>query len=228
MTGRPEEADSRGAWEELHTRPRFLPRFPSEEVVRFVFGQLAHESEKRATLSVLDLGCGGGRHSVFLAREGFKVTAVDFSLTGLASLEQWLANEGLAARVVHADVRKLPFEDASFDAAIAYASLYYLDFSGMTCAASELRRVLKPGAHALVVTRTTDDTRSTLGTRIDAHSVLIESDKTNERGMKMCFLARSEVPAVFAGFSALTLDSSRVHLSGPGIVNSDWIITLRR
>jgi 2-polyprenyl-3-methyl-5-hydroxy-6-metoxy-1,4-benzoquinol methylase len=70
-------------WECLHTQRRFLSKYPSEEVVRYVFTHLAAVSSDRNKLTVLDLGCGVGRHTAFLAREGLTMYAVDFSFTGL-------------------------------------------------------------------------------------------------------------------------------------------------
>src|SRR5690625_7973190 len=43
----------------------------------------------------LDMGCGSGRHALYLAQEGFDVTAVDHNPHALASLEALLPQEGL-------------------------------------------------------------------------------------------------------------------------------------
>jgi SAM-dependent methyltransferase len=74
------------------------------------------------TRSVLDLGCGTGRHAFLLAERGFDVTGVDFShemlaaataqLTGLADL----AKDRLS--FYHGDIRKVRLEQ-TFDAVIA-------------------------------------------------------------------------------------------------------------
>ena len=66
-------------------------------------------------LEVLDLGCGTGRHTAWLAEAGARVTAVDFSENML---------ERARVKVSAADVRfvvhdlhePLPLDDASFDA----------------------------------------------------------------------------------------------------------------
>jgi SAM-dependent methyltransferase len=53
----------------------------------------------------LDLGAGEGRHAVWLAARGWRVTAVDFSAVGLAKGESEAAQRGLAVDWVVADVR---------------------------------------------------------------------------------------------------------------------------
>ena len=52
----------------------------------------------------VDLGAGEGRNSFWLARAGWKVTAVDFSEVALARLHERATNEDLAVEVVDADV----------------------------------------------------------------------------------------------------------------------------
>lgn len=54
--------------------------------------------------AVLDVASGDGRHSIFLARNGFSVTGVDFSEQGLRRLEAFSAHEGLHARTHHRDL----------------------------------------------------------------------------------------------------------------------------
>ncbi|MFF7701071.1 SAM-dependent methyltransferase [Streptomyces lydicus] len=57
---------------------------------------------------VLELGAGHGRDALFFAREGFAVTATDFSPTGLEQLRQAAHDQGVGERVttVVRDVRE--------------------------------------------------------------------------------------------------------------------------
>lgn len=56
--------------------------------------------------SVLDVACGDGRHSIFLARSGFPVSGVDFSEQGLRRLESFAENEGVHVRTHHRDLNR--------------------------------------------------------------------------------------------------------------------------
>lgn len=44
----------------------------------------------------LDLACGEGRNSIFLARHGFEVTGIDIADVGIAKAGQWAESEHLA------------------------------------------------------------------------------------------------------------------------------------
>jgi len=67
--------------------------------------------------SVLDVGCGPGRHSLALARRGFDVVGVDLSPDFLTLARDAAAAEALPASFVELDVRNVAY-DGEFDAVI--------------------------------------------------------------------------------------------------------------
>ncbi|OKP93085.1 hypothetical protein A3842_00075 [Paenibacillus sp. P3E] len=66
---------------------------------------------------ILDIGCGPGRHSLELARRGFKSVGVDISSEFIKYANQAAINEKLNAEFLVADARELTFNQ-EFDAAI--------------------------------------------------------------------------------------------------------------
>ena len=58
--------------------------------------------------NVLDLGCGTGRHSIFLANSGFVVTATDISEHGVTITQKRAQEKGLNIKVLCHDMRKIP------------------------------------------------------------------------------------------------------------------------
>jgi cyclopropane fatty-acyl-phospholipid synthase-like methyltransferase len=67
--------------------------------------------------AILDMGCGTGRHSVELARRGYRVTGVDLSPGMLAQAQQAAQAAGVTVEWVQSDARTFASE-ARFDAAI--------------------------------------------------------------------------------------------------------------
>jgi ubiquinone/menaquinone biosynthesis C-methylase UbiE len=99
---------------------------------------------------LLDVPCGFGRHSVPLARAGYRVTGVDRSAALLGEARRRAGGERWP-KWVTADYRELPFADASFDAAMnLFSSLGYLGDEEDTRVLAEIRRVLRPGARLVV------------------------------------------------------------------------------
>ena len=57
----------------------------------------------------LDIACGEGRNSIFLARRGFAVTGIDISEEGLAKAARWATEEGLEIAFLRADLEGYRF-----------------------------------------------------------------------------------------------------------------------
>jgi SAM-dependent methyltransferase len=94
----------------------------------------------------LDLGSGRGRHAIWLAQQGWRVVAVDFSPVGVEQARMRSAAVGVDVEWVVADVRTwAPAEGTAFDlVVIAYM---HLEAEAMRRAASWLR----PGGRLLVL-----------------------------------------------------------------------------
>jgi ubiquinone/menaquinone biosynthesis C-methylase UbiE len=98
-------------------------------------------------LDVLDLGCGTGRHTLWLAAEGARVTAADFSA---GMLEKARSKPGAeSVHFVQHDVgQPLPFADASFDRVISALVLEHVaDLDAVT---REIARVCRPGGRIVL------------------------------------------------------------------------------
>jgi len=64
---------------------------------------------------VLDVACGAGRNSLYLARRGFSVVAIDISWEGLQRLSERARAERLDVHPVHADLERFELPVSKFD-----------------------------------------------------------------------------------------------------------------
>jgi len=97
---------------------------------------------------ILDLGCGFGRWSIFLAEVNRTVTGIDPMGGRLAIARNLAAHLDLDNTTFAAGSgNELPFPDDAFDAAWCYSPLHFLD---RRRALAELRRVLVPGGRLFV------------------------------------------------------------------------------
>ncbi|HUM11844.1 MAG TPA: class I SAM-dependent methyltransferase [Myxococcaceae bacterium] len=96
-----------------------------------------------------DVACGPGTLALHAAREGFAVDAVDFSPEMIDRLERRRRAENMER--VHAqlgDGQALPLADAAYAGAFSLFGLMF--FPDRARGFSELRRILVPGARAVV------------------------------------------------------------------------------
>lgn len=82
---------------------------------------IRHAPLIRAGGRVLDLACGGGRNSRWLAAQGWQVTAVDRDAVALAGLGAWAGVQTLCADL---ESGPWPFEEASFDGIVVCRYLH--------------------------------------------------------------------------------------------------------
>lgn len=73
----------------------------------------------------LEIGAGEGRNSLFLASEGFQVTAVDLSEVGINKLKSKLEENNLSAETIVSDINKFDFQ-TDYDLIISTVTLFHL------------------------------------------------------------------------------------------------------
>jgi 2-polyprenyl-3-methyl-5-hydroxy-6-metoxy-1,4-benzoquinol methylase len=122
----------------------------NEPFFELAFEHIAKIINPAKDATILDAGCGSGRHSVRLARHGLLVTGIDFSDFVLRAAEQNVENLGLKGRVAfqQQDLLQLTFSDETFDYVLCWGVLMHVP--AVTRAISELSRVLKKGGMIVV------------------------------------------------------------------------------
>ena len=100
---------------------------------------LLDQAEVKASLAVLDVGCGPGYVSAAAAERGAIATGVDFSKEMITIAREMFPT----IQFREADAQKLPFEDETFDRVLANFALLHL--TNPEAAMTEACRVLRPG-----------------------------------------------------------------------------------
>lgn len=88
--------------------------------------EIAKEWRKKKFGSVLDIGCGTGRHSILLCKMGFNVVGVDFSKEMIKLAKKNAKKQNLNIKFIVADIRYLPFKGKRFNCCLAIAVIHHL------------------------------------------------------------------------------------------------------
>ena len=136
-----------GFWEQLG--PLLLDERISGDATSQV-DDVAHLLELEEGAHILDLGCGIGRHSVELARRGFRVTGVDRTEKYLDTARQKAASADVRIEFIHDDMRRFRRGEA-FDAAVNMLSSfgYFADPAEDRRVLDNIHTSLKPGGRLL-------------------------------------------------------------------------------
>jgi len=113
---------------------------------------LAECMDFNPAMRVLDMGCGKGLSSVFLAKEyGVQVWATDLWINASENWERFRA-AGVEDRVfpVHAEAHTLPFADEFFDAVVSVDAYHYFG-TGDLYLENHMARLVKPGGQMGIV-----------------------------------------------------------------------------
>ncbi len=156
---------------------------------------------------VLDLGCGTGRHLVFLSKRGFEVYGFDASPRALSIAHQWLHEEGLEADLrLHRMENRFPYADTFFDAIISTQVIHHNLMKDTLKTVREIDRVLKPEGLLFITVSTMTEYRS----REDWALELIEKDTYlphagPESGLLHHYFTEEEIRTVFSSFDVLEM-----------------------
>ncbi len=115
--------------------------------------ELCEHLKLKPGMKVLDMGCGKGITSIFLAKEfGVTVFANDLWISATENLER-IEKAGLADKVypIHAEAHVLPFAENFFDAAISIDSYQYFGADEMYFPCTFSKLVKKGGQFGIVV-----------------------------------------------------------------------------
>lgn len=177
---------------------------PHPEIVRIT--KLFNRSGSRR---LLDLGCGGGRHLVYLAKRGFDVYGLDSSPTGLAQTLNSLDESKVVGHVSLHNMVVLPYDNAYFDAVISVQVIHHNTLKGMRRTVKEIYRVLKSGGLAWITIPVSKTEPSKRQKKIEPGTFIPLDGR--EKGVPHHYLKAEEVLSLFHKFKIIDLHIDNVN-----------------
>jgi len=148
-------------WEEEYAKARKEGRLTRGTGPREVVKVATKYLPKGENLQALDLGAGEGQNSIHLAKNGFHVIALEKSPTGVQQIKEEARKAGLEekVRVLHADIKRLPFGPATatarFDSILATGILHFLNRQQAEKLLRQMEAMTKPGGLHIIAAYTT-------------------------------------------------------------------------
>lgn len=135
-------------WNEIHKKTGDSSQIQEgmEDIVRTF--------KKRGVKRVLDLACGAGKYTVYLAEHGFEVYGIDISEGGVRIAKGKLKERGLSARLQSGSFfKRLPYDDDFFDAVICIRSINHGRIKEIQGVIREIERVLRHRGFIFITVR---------------------------------------------------------------------------
>ena len=162
---------------------------------------------ERGAQRALDLGCGVGRHTVYLAQQGISTAGVDASEEALTHTGAALTAAELPVDVHYALMSDLPFPDGAFDLVLSWNVIYHGSGEDVRRTLAEIRRVLRPGGLYLGTMLSKRNARFGEGDEV-APDTFVITGQDDDKAHAHFYCSQTELTRLLAGFALLTLDEA--------------------
>jgi SAM-dependent methyltransferase len=171
---------------------------------------------------ILDLGCGAGRHALYLAKMGFKVYGFDISRDAIAKTKAAFQEEHLHANLQVFDMRKpLPYHDAFFDAVISTRVINHNYLKDIRKLAKEIDRIVRERGYIYLQVgnypeskRTEKEERKKKGEIEEPEPRTFIPLAGDEKGVPHHDFTRAELDELFPNYVTELIHSESEHYSG--------------
>jgi len=187
-------------WNQILKREEYRLESPDEIVVN-----LASILEERKAKRILDLGCGAGRHVIYLAERGFESYGADISETGLELTKNKLRSRKLEAEIIKCDMKSIPYVHSHFDAAICVWAIYHQKLKEIQETISEIYRVLNKKGLLLANFHSKRSGKYGEGMKVEENSFMQENGP--EKGVIHHFVDEDELRELLEKFRIVDLDA---------------------
>lgn len=190
--------------------------------------ELIENLDRSRIKDVLDLGCGLGRHTLYFAKNGFNVTAVDSSQEALNTLQRQVVEEGTNVKIIKGDYSQDLFPEESFDLVLSYNVLYHGYREVFKDAIRLVYKWLKPNGLFFFTCPTQRDGKYGNGEKVAPNTY--KSLKSVHPGDIHYFANETDILDILHEFSDISKNVNEHYWDNNGVIqfSSNWQILARK
>lgn len=213
-------------WEKIF-KTRNWGKYPPEELIRFIAVNFYHINNRKS-IKILDLGCGTGACTWYLAREGFSVYGIDGSKTAIKNNRKYLNDEKLNAELVIGDISSLPWQESMFDAVIDIGCILCNTIDNTKLILKEIYRVLKPNGLHFSLTAKNGCWGDKTGQKIDSFTYNnVTKGPFSNMGM-IRFSTKANLKYLYKDFKDIHLEYSLRTMNECRVKIMHWVLSCRK
>lgn len=188
---------------------------PPEELVGLV------ESGKIKPCRVLDVGCGEGFYSIYLAKKGFEVTGIDLAENAIKLAKQNAEENGVKVNFMAMDVSNIEKLNEKYDFVLEWALLHHLPHETREKYVESLSKLLNKNGKYLSVSFNINDRKSGKGEKFKEVTGEQERPEGVRRpvGATLYFSSLEELKDLFKNYFKI-IESKVYEKPGIGGVNT--------
>jgi ubiquinone/menaquinone biosynthesis C-methylase UbiE len=193
-------------WEQYYSSLKQLPR-RLKTPVPFLAEALPFFKQLKVK-RVLDLGCGAGRNSIYLAKKRFDVVGIDVSKSALKHANKWAEKERLPnATFTLGTMTNIPIDDCYFDAVVSISVIHHGVRKDIMETINEIHRILKKKGVFIANIASVKDPRYGEGKKVEENTYRILEAFEEYRFEELHhFFTRREASEILTCFSNATAE----------------------
>jgi len=158
------------------------------------------------------LGCGAGRHVIYLAEQGFESYGADISEIGLKLTKERIRTQKLEAEIVRCDMKLIPYIDSCFDAVICVNTIYHQRLREIRETISEIYRVLRVKGLFLVNFHSKRSSKFGDGAKVEEDTFMQKNGP--EKGILHHFVDENELRELLKRFNIINFEVKEKMIGG--------------
>jgi ubiquinone/menaquinone biosynthesis C-methylase UbiE len=198
-------------WNKIFENGIYMWECPNPQIKRLV-----PFLKERKVNKILDVGCGAGRHMIYLGKKGFTMVGLNISTKALSITQKLLEKAKIKNYVlIENKMENLPFPDEHFDAVVSINVIHHDKLKDIKKTVSEIKRVLKKRGIIILNLVSIDNSKFGIGTEIEKNTFISPSKR--DKGVIHHFFTEEDARKLFSGFKIREFKRDIEH-------NTHWFI----